>query len=139
MRKVGGNGLWKFKKSLNTNSDFATKTKYNIKTVLEISDKESITDYQYRWELLKNEIKKFSMEFQKKLAKNVNIETLVLETKLKMLEITTKYDKNSEYVDCKKKLDIIYDEKINGVRNRSKCNWYEDGEESKHNSKNIKR
>lgn len=68
MRKVGGNGLWKFKNSLNTNSDFATKTKYNIKTVLEISDKESITDYQYRWELLKNEIKKFSMEFQKKIS-----------------------------------------------------------------------
>ena len=37
---------------------------------------------------------------------------------------------NSEYVSCKGKLDQFYKGKANGIRIRSKCNWYEYGEKS---------
>ena len=35
-----------------------------------------------------------------------------------------------EYIDCRNKLDKIYEQKINGIRIRSKCDWYEYGEKS---------
>ena len=37
---------------------------------------------------------------------------------------------NSEYISCKSKLDQFYKEKANGIRIRSKCDWYEYGEKS---------
>ena len=79
MRKVGGNGLWKFNNSLNMNSGFVTKMKYNIKTALKILDKKGITDYRSRWEFLKNKIRRFSMDFPKKVAQNANKATLTPE------------------------------------------------------------
>ena len=79
MRKVGGNGLWKFNNSLNMNSGFVTKMKYNIKANLKILDKKGITDYRSRWEFLKNKIRRFSMDFSKKVAQNANKETLTPE------------------------------------------------------------
>ena len=88
---------------MNTNSDFVTKMKYNIKTTFKILDREGITNHQSRWELLQNEIRKCLIEFSKKIAKNANKEILVLAKSFKMLEITTKYDKNPEYIDCKNK------------------------------------
>ena len=35
---------------------------------------------------------------------------------------------NSEYISCKSKLDQFYKEKANGIRIRSKSDWYEYGE-----------
>ena len=35
-----------------------------------------------------------------------------------------------EYIDCRNKLDKIYEQKINGMRIRNKSNWYEYGEKS---------
>ena len=37
---------------------------------------------------------------------------------------------NLEYIGCRNKLDKIYKQKINGIRIRSKCDWYEHGEKS---------
>ena len=47
---------------------------------------------------------------------------------LKLLEYTENYFGKSEYVSYKTKLDQLYEEKANGIRIRSKCNWYEYGE-----------
>ena len=55
---------------------------------------------------------------------------MFLENKLKKLENNTNYIENSEYIDCRNKLDKIYEQKINGIRIRSKCDWYEYGEKS---------
>ena len=35
-----------------------------------------------------------------------------------------------EYINCRNKLDKIYEQKINGMRARSKCDWYGYGEKS---------
>lgn len=88
----------------NMNSDFVTKY-YIIKSALETLYEDSITDYQFWWEFLKYETRKFLMELSRIIAKNTKKETLVLENKLEMLETTTKYNKNLECVDCKTKLD----------------------------------
>ena len=37
---------------------------------------------------------------------------------------------NEYYLECKQKLQNIYIKKVNGIRIRSKCNWYKNGEKS---------
>ena len=54
----------------------------------------------------------------------------VLGNKLKKLEANTNFIKNSEYMDCRNKIDKIHEQKISDIRARSKCNWYEYGERS---------
>ena len=70
------------------------------------------------------------IEFSKLHALNTKKEKLFLENKLKKLENNTNCIENSEYIDRRNKLDKTYEEKINGMRIRSKCNWYEYGEKS---------
>ena len=61
--KDRGKGFSKFNSSLSMNPDFVTKMKFPIKNTLETLEKERITDFQARWEFLKYEIRKFSIEF----------------------------------------------------------------------------
>ena len=125
-----GNELWKFNNSLSMNSDFQTKMKFHIKSTLETLEIEGIRDPQVRWEFLKYEIRKFSIEFSKLQAQNTKKEKMFLENKLKKLENNTNCMENLEYIDCRNKLDKIYEQKINGIRIRSICDWYEYGEKS---------
>ena len=47
----------------------------------------------------------------------------------KKLEINlTNFQTNEYYLECKQKLQNIYNKKVNDLRIRSKCNWYENGE-----------
>ena len=64
------------------------------------------------------------------MSENTKTQTLLLEKKLKSLECTTNYLDNCEYVSCKSKLDQFYEEKANGIRIRSKCDWYDSGAKS---------
>ena len=125
-----GKRLWKFNNSLRMNSDFQTKMKFQIKSTLETLEIEGIRDPQVRWEFLKYEMRKFSIEFSKLQAQNKKKEKTFLENKLKKLENNTNYIENLEYIDCRNKLDKIYEQKINSIRIRSKCDWYEYGEKS---------
>ena len=40
------------------------------------------------------------------------------------------YSHNEDYQACKTKLDQIYDKKVEGLKIRNKCDWYEKGEKS---------
>ena len=55
-----------------------------------------------------------------------------LENQLKELEKNLDEDNLSKYNSIKNELDVIYDHITEGMRIRSKCNWYEHGEKSKH-------
>ena len=57
-------------------------------------------------------------------------EKMFSENKLKKLENNTNYIENLEYIDCRNKLEKIYEQKINGIRIRRKCDWYGYGEKS---------
>ena len=57
-------------------------------------------------------------------------ERTYLENKLKTLGTSINFVDNSELTKTNEKLDKIYQEKANGIRIRSKCDWYKHGEKS---------
>ena len=105
--------------------------KNHIATTTIFLHEENIFDDQMRWEYLKYEIRKFSIHFSVSEAKKINNEMKTLENKIKTVEENlTNNENNEEYLKCKRDLNYIYDQKIEGIKIRSKCNWYEDGEKS---------
>ena len=53
------------------------------------------------------------------------------EEKVNHLESSvTNYYNNLQYIEYKERLNTIYSKKVNGIRIRSKCDWYENGEKS---------
>ena len=88
-------------------------------------NQDKITDKHLRWEFLKYEIRKFTMNFSKNLVKKKNKGRNFLEKELNRLEKNlTNFQTNQYYLECKQKLQNIYTKKANGIRIRSKCNWY---------------
>ena len=86
---------------------------------------------QLKWEFLKYEIRKFTIHYTKGLAKERKQKILNLESELKKLEISLD-DANTlgKYNCIKNELEAIYDHIAEGIRIRSKCDWYEHGEKS---------
>ena len=84
-----------------------------------------------KWEYLKHEIRKFTISFSKNKAKSMREKKLNLEKKLKLVEAKLNCNEaKDEYKVCKENLKVIYDEIANGIKIRSRCNWYELGEKS---------
>ena len=121
-----GQGFWKFNNSLTSNSDeYVEKRKNQILETLRMLNQDKITDKHLRWEFLKYEIRKFTMNFSKNLVKKKNKGRNFLEKELNRLEKNlTNFQTNQYYLECKQKLQNIYTKKANGIRIRSKCNWY---------------
>ena len=95
------------------------------------SNQNFIPNAQLKWELLKYEIRKFTINYSKKLAKERKENKTLLENKLKELEGNLNTEDNIQsYNIYKKELDSIYDHITEGIRIRSKCDWYEHGEQS---------
>ena len=106
-----------------------TKTKFNIKSTLETLKKEELQIFKLDGNFSNVKYKIFDRIFKAtspKKQKNV----IFLENKLNKLETNTNYIKNLEYVGCRNKLDKIYEQKINGIRIRSECDWYKYREKS---------
>ena len=88
-------------------------------------------DEQVSWEYSKYEIRKFTIRFSKNLAKKVRKETQSLEKKVEHFESSiTNYHNDLQYIEYKEMLNTMYSKKVNGIRIRSKCDWYESGEKS---------
>ena len=106
--------------------------KKHIAFTLEVCDKENICNAQVKWEYLKYQIRKFTIDYSKKHAKQLRLERTQLEDKLKHFEktITLDLNENEECNECKSKLEDIYQIKVDGIRTRIKCSWYEHGEKS---------
>ena len=82
------------------------------------------------WEYVKYEIRKFSISFSKQYAKDKRTKTFILGKKLKELEVNVNFKFDDHYLECKNNLEQIYQEKANGIKIRSKYDWYEFGEKS---------
>ena len=67
-----GKGLWKFNNSLTSNDDYVENIKNQISETLRMLDQGKITDKHLRWEFLKYEIRKFTINFSKKFVKEEN-------------------------------------------------------------------
>ena len=126
---IRGKGFWKFNNSLTSNAEYVEKMKNQISETL--LDQDKITDKHPRWEYLKYEIRKFTMNLPKNLVKEEDKDGNFSEKELKKLEKSlTNFQTNDYYFECKQKLQNICKKKVNGIRIRSKFNWYENGEKS---------
>ena len=81
-----GQGFWKFNNSLTSNSEYVKKLKNQILETLRMLNQDKITDKHLRWEFLKYEIRKFTMNFSKNLVKKKNKGRNFLEKELNRLE-----------------------------------------------------
>ena len=116
-----GKGLWKFNNSLFSNED--EKMRSYAYDILNFLNNENIKDDQVIWEYLKYEIRKFTIQYSKRLAKTLREERECLERKLKILEQNSEsnLNNNPEYYECKTQLENIYQIQVDGIRTRSKC------------------
>ena len=113
------------------NENYREQTKTLIMHLLDNLGQDNIVDPQFRWKYLKYEIRKFPIYFSKGIAQNKKTKRRkYLEIKIKAHENSPSFVNNPEYIETNEKLDKIYQEKTNGIRIRSKCNWYEHGEKS---------
>ena len=82
-----------------------------------------------QWEFLKYEIRKFTIEFSKNKAKLKREKLSRLEVKLKELEQNLSNDEAKERCNAYRgEINVFFDEISNGKNIRSKCDWYEFGE-----------
>ena len=65
-----GRGFWKFNNSLIENEEFVQQMKKYISDTLNELFNENILDDQIKWEYFKYSIRKYTINFSKKLAKN---------------------------------------------------------------------
>ena len=80
--------------------------------------------YQVKWELLKYEIRRFTINLSKELAQNFRKLQRDLETKMKNLENIINEDKFNGCKTAKDELENFYDNIATAVNIRSKCDWY---------------
>ena len=125
-----GKRLWKFNNSLIKKEKYREQIKKFIKNVFDNLDQDNVVHPQFRWVYLEHEITKFSIYFSKGIARNKTTERTYLKNKLKNHENSSSFVVNPEYIETNEKLDKIYQEKTNGIRIRSKYNWYKHGEKS---------
>ena len=118
-----GKGLWKFNNSLCHKPNFITELNNYLKVICNKMSAEQITDEQLCLEYIKYDIRKFSIRFSKEKAKKTRAETVTLENKLKELEQNPDCIFDRSYIKYKSKLEQIYEEKANGVKIRSKCEF----------------
>ena len=103
-----GRGLWKFNNSLISNTNFVDEMKTLIQKVIFGFENDPYLTDQVKWELLKYEIRKFAINFSKKLAQNSRKLQRDLETKIKNLEQNIiNEDKFNEYKFEKMNLKIF--------------------------------
>ena len=103
-----GPGLWKFNNSLVTNAKFVEEMNEHIRKISDFNNDPNLCD-QMKWELLKYEIRSFSVNFSKNIAKQSRILQNNLEKKIKSLESNLDNDENfQEYTNAKNELETIY-------------------------------
>ena len=81
-----GKGFRKINNSLTSNDEYVEKIKNQISVTLRMLGQDKITDKHLRWEVLKYEIRKFTIKVSKKLAREENKDRIFLEKELKKLE-----------------------------------------------------
>ena len=125
---IRGTGLWKFNSSLTKDQNYKTEIKKLIRNFS--NENELLLNRQLKWELLKYEVRKFTIKYTKYVAKEKRQLKTKLENQLKKHEGKLDKDNLNKYDSVKNELDEIYDHIAEGIRIRSKCDWYEQSEKS---------
>ena len=123
--------FWKFNNSSLLEENFTSNLEAFIKETKTKLNSEEILDPQVKQEFLKYEIRKYVTIFSKCRAKELRKSKADLEPKLKLLERSLDNDACVfEYNHCKKQLEKIFENISGGIRVRSRCQWYKEGEKS---------
>ena len=126
-----GKNLWKFNSSLINDEKYVTQMKQHISEVKSQFNPAFGNKAHVQWEFLKYEIRKFTIEFSKNKAKLKREKLSRLEVKLTELEQNLSNDEAKEqYNAYRGEINEIYNEISNGIKIRSKCDWYKFGEKS---------
>ena len=126
-----GRNFWKFNSSLTKDKNFVKNLKEHIKFIKNSFISNFENKPQLQWEYLKYEMRSFAIKFSKNKAKIKREKILTLENKLKKLEENLNIEEiKIEYDNCQNELNDIYEEIGNGIKIRSRCDWYEFGEKS---------
>ena len=123
-----GPNFWKLNSNLLKENDYTQTMRNKLKLWCE---EYNIEDKRLKWEIIKFEIRKFTIEYSKRRRCEANERQKRLERQLCELErnLTTE-NRVSKYSEVKQELKQIDDEKINGHIIRSKVRWHEEGERS---------
>ena len=111
---------------------FQKKILHPIQTnLLRKLNSEEIVDPPLKYEFFKYKIRKIVIKFSKCLAKEIRKSKTDLEAKLKLLESSLDNDACVfKCNQCKKQLEKIFQSISEGIRVRSRCQWYEKSEKS---------
>ena len=119
-----GKGFSKFNSSLTKDQNYITEVTKLIHSFF--TTNQSLYNCQLIWELLKYEVRKFTINYTKQIAKEKRLQRTNLENQLNILEkCLDKVDNQSKYNAIKNELDSIYGHITGVIRIRSKCEWYE--------------
>lgn len=126
-------GLWKFNNSLLENEDFVTKLKFYVGYAKE--KHRQCTSKKLYWEMIKMEIRDFSIRFSKRLAQGKKTTEIHLLCKLQQLHKRVDRNPNdktsvAELQRTKTELQRLAEHKTKGAIIRSKARWYELGEKN---------
>ena len=119
-----GCGLWKYNSSLVHDRFYVENMKNLIKKINSSNECNEDAQWKWEWEFLKYEIQKFTTDYSKKAAKVRKKHKINFENNL------TSEENRKLYTHYKNELETIYDHIPDGIRIRSKCEWYEHGEKS---------
>ena len=112
-------GLWKSNNSLTNNETFTNAFKNFIQNMINKLNTNTSLDNQLKWELLKYEIRKFTISYCKQRTRKDVRERKYLENKLKTLENVLDNDDNLEsYHNIKDKIEEIYEKKSRRCKNK---------------------
>ncbi len=131
--KRPGPGFWKFNARLLEDKEYVEKMRENIPLFREKYS--GVTDLGLKWDVIKMEIRSYTIQYSKRKAKIERDKENQLLIKLNNLQEKLSSSKNnhillSEYYALKVKLDKFLNTKIKGTIVRSKARWYENGEKN---------
>lgn len=126
-----GCGYWKLNNSLLENSEYNDGIKMLIAKV--ISEYGDMLNKRQFWDLCKNKIRKYSIDFSKGSTKENNLQLKVLEENLKKVydKIVTELNNTEylqEYEKTKLEYELLYHHHMQGLIIRSKAQWSQEGE-----------
>ena len=126
-----GNGLWKFNNSLLENEAYVTEMTQCLETW--INKYSQIENKQLLWELMKFEIRNYTIDFSKKLARKNRETEQNLVDRAAQLEDTVALLPDSdvtwlEYENLKSEIRKLAENKVRGQIVRSRVQWAEDNE-----------
>lgn len=131
LKQNRGPGFWKFNNSLLEDAEYTNKLHENLDSFK--NKYAEVDDLGLKWDLIKMEIRGFTIKYSKIKAKKRETVELTLQNKANDLLI--KAEKNpgnkqflNELYATKLRLQNIMRQKTKGVILRSKARWYEQGE-----------